>query len=146
MGKLLAIAQREKSKSPMIEVNTANVLFDSGVASDFRGRKRGKRQVTVLTEEAWLDSCAEMSKQMPWTTRRANLFIRGFNLENSTGKFLTIGSLKLEITGELEPCNRMDEQFDGLTQVLTPEWRGGVCCKIISEGEIKVGDEVKLEQ
>ena len=142
MGKLLAIAQREKTKAPMQEINSTSVLFETGVGSDSRGKKQGKRQVTVLTKEAWDLSCELISQDIPWTTRRANLFISGFNLENSTGKQISIGDLKLEITGELEPCNRMDEQFMGLTSILTPEWRGGVCCKIISEGDISVGDEV----
>lgn len=144
MGNLLAIAQREKSKSPMEELSTATISFENGVGTDFRGKKRGKRQVTILTQECWNDASRIHGNEIPWTTRRANLFISGFDLENSKGKKIRIGNVELEITGELEPCNRMDAQVSGLTKILTSNWRGGVCCKINTEGDVTVGDEVSL--
>ncbi len=146
MGKLLAIAQREKSKAPMEELVNATVLFDTGIGTDSRGKKQGKRQVTVLVKEAWNQTCNLLSQEIPWTTRRANLLISGLDLQNSTGSQLIIGNVVLEITGELVPCNRMDEQYMGLTNILSTNWRGGVCCKIISEGRITVGDVVKFKQ
>lgn len=144
MGNLLAIAQREKTKSPMESLRKARISFSNGVGTDSRGKKQGKRQVTVLTSESWDIASTLHGAEIPWTTRRANLLISGFDLENSAGKHLIIGDVKLQITGELEPCNRMDAQFEGLTEILTPNWRGGVCCKIISEGNISVGDNVIL--
>jgi MOSC domain-containing protein YiiM len=146
MGTLLAIAQRKKTKAPMECLDETTISFSNGVGTDSRGKKQGKRQVTVLTKESW-DKASELNgSEIPWTTRRANLLISGFNLENSTGKHLIIGDVKLEITGELEPCKRMDEQVEGLTQILTPYWRGGVCCKIISEGKISIGETVTLTE
>ena len=65
-------------------------------------------------------------------------------LINTTGQILKIGSLELEITGELVPCNRMDEQFDGLTKILGQDWRGGVTCKVKKEGSTSLNDEVSL--
>ena len=144
MGILLDIATREKRKAPMDTHRFATISFANGVGTDSRGKHRGKRQVTVLTQEAWDHVCQLMSQEMPWTTRRANLFIQGIDLINSTGKSLKIGDCLLEITGELEPCNRMDEQYEGLTSLLTPEWRGGVTCKIIQEGVVSKGDKVAL--
>ena len=56
-----------------------------------------------------------------------------------------IGDLVLEITGETDPCSRMDEARQGLRLALTPEWRGGVCCRVVTGGDIAVGDAVRLE-
>ncbi|MBS4062170.1 MAG: MOSC domain-containing protein, partial [Bacteroidetes bacterium] len=103
-----------------------------------------KRQVTVLSEEAFNEACAELGAALPWTIRRANLLISGINLENSKGKSLEIGDVVLEITGETDPCYRMDEQFEGLKDALQPNWRGGVTCRVVSEGNINLGDEVNL--
>ena len=144
MGNLLAIAQREKSKSPMDELSTTSISFENGVGTDFRGKKRGKRQVTILTEECWNEASRIHGAEIPWTTRRANLFISGFDLEKSKGKTLIIGDVQLEITGELSPCNRMDEQFQGLTKALDLNWRGGVTCKVISEGKFKINDVITI--
>lgn len=144
MGKLVDIATRERRKAPMNTHSSARISFENGVANDSRGKHRGKRQVTVLSQESWILASELMNIEMPWTTRRANLLVHGIDLKNTTGKKLQIGSCLLEVTGELEPCNRMDEQYEGLTSILTPEWRGGVTCKILSEGTIAQGDDVQL--
>lgn len=145
MGKLIGIATRSEKRAPMDRHEHATVLFESGVGTDSRGLKRNHRQVTVLTTEAWSATCSDMNNDMPWTTRRANLLIEGIDLRETMGRKLKIGTVLLEITGELVPCNRMDEQYDGLTKTLAKDWRGGVTCRLLSEGEISVGDTVILE-
>ncbi len=141
MGKVLGIATRVKTKAPMEVTNTAKVLFETGVGSDSRGLKKGNRQVTVLGIEGWKNACAELNQEIEWTTRRANILVSGIQLKNTTGSLLKLGTCVLEITGELVPCNRMDEQVMGLTQALVPNWNGGVTCKIIEEGEVHIDDE-----
>ena len=128
----------------MDELKCATITFENGVAEDSRGKFRNNRQVTVLAKECWDKACSELEIDMPWTTRRANLFIEGIELKGTAGSKLQIGDVTLEITGELDPCNRMDEQFEGLTNVLSKDWRGGVTCKILSEGLISTGDAVNL--
>lgn len=144
MGKIIGIATRTKTKAPMDVCNTAPVLFETGVGKDSRGLKKGKRQVTVMSEEAWREVCSELNQEIPWTTRRANILISEIALEKTKGSFLKIGTCTLEVTGELIPCNRMDEQVPGLTETLASKWRGGVTCKIIEEGEISLNDEVSF--
>lgn len=143
-GTLLGIAQRSKKRAPMEVLSSAEITFVQGVQNDSRGKNRNKRQVTVLTSEAWLEACADLNASLPWTFRRANLLIGGLPLEQTTGKKLRIGTVLLEITGELEPCQRMDEQFLGLTHALEKNWRGGVTCKLLSEGTIRVEDPIEL--
>lgn len=144
MGKVLSIATRTKTKAPMDTCSSAQVLFDKGVGNDSRGLKKGNRQVTVLGLEGWEKACTELSQEINWTTRRANFLVSGIEFENTTGTLLRIGTCLLEITGELVPCNRMDEQVEGLTNALVPNWRGGVTCKMVEEGEVNVGDEAVL--
>lgn len=143
-GRLIAIARREGKRAPMQLLERARVTGDAGVQGDFRGRP-GRRQVTVLTAEAWAAACAELGRELPWTERRANLLIEGLGLTGTTGGRLVIGTLVLEITGELDPCSRMDEASDGLCAALTPDWRGGVTCRVLADGEIGIGEGVRLE-
>ena len=145
MSLVIGIAMREKRRGPMALCESAKVTFVNGIGYDSRGAMQNNRQITVMTKENWEIICTELKCDIPWTTRRANILIEGLDLKNTTGQQLRIGNFRLEITGETHPCNRMDEQFDGLTNALTPNWRGGVTCKLISEGEIKLGDRVSLE-
>ena len=144
MGVLVGIARRDKKRAPMETMERAEISAGTGVASDSRG-KPGKRQVTVLTAAAWRDACEALGADVPWTTRRANLLVEGIELEDVEGAVLRIGDAELRVTGELEPCSRMDEQQPGLTRALQPNWRGGVTCTVVKGGFVAVGDTVTVD-
>ncbi len=142
-GKVLGLARRAASRAPMETLETASVSLEAGVEGDTRGAP-GDRQVTVLTRESWDAACAELGKTPPWTTRRSNILIEGLRVEGKLGRTIRIGTLELEITGETDPCPRMEEQVAGLRQALTPDWRGGVTCIVRKPGKVAVGDAVSL--
>jgi len=144
-GKLLGIAIKESKRASMILKKETMVTIESGLAGDHRG-KPGDRQVTVISKESWDKACRDLNHSLQWIGRRANLLVDGIILEKSTGSFLQIGNLVLEITGETEPCHRMDEFFHGLREVLKPEWRGGVTCKVVNSGKIKIDDTVIIKE
>lgn len=142
MATLKGIAYKLETRAPMFSCESAFIGLETGVAEDYRG-KPGKRQVTILAEEAFMEACEVLQKNIPWTTRRANLLVSGLQLENSSGKHLQIGNAVIEITGETDPCYRMDEQVQGLKEALETNWRGGVTGKVVAEGHVKIGDVVQ---
>ena len=144
MGELVGIAIRDAKRAAMRELQSATVTPDAGVADDFRG-KPGKRQVTLLSADVWDTVCAELNSDLPWTIRRANLLVAGIDLPKAAGETIQVGPVTLRVTMETDPCSRMDEQHDGLRAALTPDWRGGVCCEVLSGGEISIGDSVQIE-
>lgn len=85
-GKLIGIAIRPKSRAPMTELLQAEVSPEQGIVGDFRG-KPGRRQVTVLSSEVWKTVCTEMDQPLPWTVRRANLFVEGLFLPAAFRRF-----------------------------------------------------------
>lgn len=144
MKKLIAIGFKPVKQGPMTLVESANVTQSHGVEQDFFGRP-GKRQVTVMSNDQWQRVCAELETSLPWTTRRANLLIEGHCFSAADqGKLLRIGKLTLEITGETDPCKKMELAHAGLEAALTPDWRGGVTCRVLSDAIIKEGDLVQL--
>jgi MOSC domain-containing protein YiiM len=127
----------------MQELDHAEITRAAGVADDARGRP-GDRQVTVLAAEAWGAACAELGADLPWTTRRANLLVSGIELEASLGGRIEIGDATFEITGETDPCRVMELQHAGLEAALAPAWRGGVTCRVLTDGAIAVGAGAQL--
>ena len=123
----------------METVDEALVTADAGLDRDCHGREPG-RQVTVISAEAWKDACRDLGFEVPWMMRRANLEVGGIDLRDSVGARISIGDLVLEITEENRPCRVMDIQQPGLRKALTPEWRAGVACRVLSAGRIRVGD------
>jgi MOSC domain-containing protein YiiM len=138
-GTLLAIAIKSAPREPMITLPEVEITTDGGLAGDSRGASR-RRQVTIIAREAWERACDTLGADVPWTARRANLIVEGFDFENSEGRVLRIGPVRLEITGETLPCPRMDEAHPGLLEALTPEWRGGVTTSVLSAGIVRPGD------
>ncbi|MDT3296485.1 MOSC domain-containing protein [Shewanella sp. SP2S2-6] len=144
MPKLLAIAYKTVKRGPMNEVLCANVTQLSGVEKDVFGRP-GKRQVTVLSKIQWQQACHSIEADLPWTTRRANLLVDDLVFSSAdVGKHLQIGELRLEITGETDPCKKMEIAHVGLEAALTPDWRGGVTCRVLNDAMIHLGDEITL--
>ena len=110
----------------------------AGVVGDTRGRP-GQRQVTVLSAQAWLEACALAGTDLPWLARRANLLVDGLDLRASTGAILRLGDdIELLVTGELDPCARMDAAAPGLKVALRDDWRGGVTCRVHRGGLLTV--------
>ena len=143
MGRLLGIARREQKRAEMEILENADVSEQTGVARDFRG-KAGERQVTVVSKEAWAAVCEDLGKQIPWTTRRANFLVEDCELPQRTGDFLEVGGVRLQVTMEVDPCKRMEEQYEGLRDAMTPDWRGGVACTVLKGGPVQLGDEVSV--
>lgn len=142
MGNLLGIALRERARAPMLEVEEAEVS-DRGVGGDSRALG-GTRAVTVLSRESWEAACIELDREVPWTARRANLLVEDASLVDSVGSRLAVGAAILEVTGETTPCERMNEAMEGLRACLVSGWRGGVTCRVVSPGRIRVGDAVTV--
>ncbi len=144
-GTIAGIARRSASRAPMELISSCQVTCCAGVDRDLRG-KPGKRQVTLLSRPAWRTACKELDREgLPWTSRRANLLIEGLEFgPEDVGAIVEIGKLRLQITRETDPCQRMDEQAPGLMAALTPDWRGGVCCKAIQDGTVRLGDTLTI--
>jgi MOSC domain-containing protein YiiM len=150
MGRLLGIARHARPRGPMETVDHTHVTVAEGVHGDFRGSLkpgRNKRQVTLLGAEGWRDALREVKAEVSWEQRRANLLVEGLALQEATGARIIFESgLVLEVTGECDPCIRMEEVAVGLKEALLPHWRGGVTTKVIESGLIRVGDNVRIER
>ena len=142
-GEVINIYLRSKKRAPVTEVDTAEARRGSGLVGDHK--KGGKRQVTVLSSEAWEAACNELGVAIDPGMRRANILTRGVDLRKSMGKHLRLGEIVLEIIGETDPCERMDEAEPGLMRTLTPDLRGGVFGRVLQAGVVKVGDSAVIE-
>jgi MOSC domain-containing protein YiiM len=142
-AKLLGIAIKPKRLQPMHELDAVELSIAFGLAGDSRG-KPGPRQVTLMTQTAWRTACADLGVELPWTTRRANLLVDDLPLFQTTGARILIGAAVLEITGETDPCSRMEKAQQGLFEALRHDWRGGVCCRVVQGGPLALDMEVAL--
>ena len=108
------------------------------------GRSR-RRQLSLISREAWQTATAALGRDPGPIARRANVMVSGIDLTDTRGKVLRLGECRIAIGGELTPCERMDEAADGLRAALRPEWRGGVFAQVLQGGRVRVGDTVAWE-
>ena len=145
MGRLIGIARREGKRAPMETLEFAEISAATGVALDSRGTSE-RRPVTVISARAWRQVCDELGQDIPWTTRRANLLVDDIDLPHNPGPIIEISGVQLQVTMEVDPCSRMDEQVPGLTDALKPDWRGGVGCIVLQGGTVSLGDPVSIRE
>ena len=75
-----------------------------------------------------------------------NVLVEGIELASTPGARLRVGSALLEVTGETDPCVRMDDAKPGLFAALEKDSRGGVCCRVVEGGIVSAGDVVAWEE
>jgi MOSC domain-containing protein YiiM len=154
-GRLGGIARHDRPYGPIETIGHVRVTRGEGVHGCIRGavastKKTRRRQVSIMEAEAWaaaLDGLGLAAEDRPpWSERRANLLVEGLRLPREPGSVIAIGAtLRIEITVETVPCERMEAVAPGLKAALLPDWRGGVCGRVLTDGEIAVGDEVRIE-
>ena len=142
-GTLEAIWLKRGDGAPMDPVTTAIARDGSGLEGNLN--QGGRRQVTLLSLEAWELVQEQLDLRLDPSVRRANLLISGIDLEASRGRVLVIGGAALLIRGETKPCNLMEKACPGLREALTPHWRGGAFGEVIRGGEVRLGDVVSWE-
>jgi MOSC domain-containing protein YiiM len=139
MGEILAIWIKRFKHGPMDPVAEALAVEGRGLKNN--ANQGGKRQVTLIDEARWREAQEAVGvPDLDPRTRRANLMLRGVDLERTNGRLLRLGDVVVRIYGETRPCNQMEEAQPGLREALSPRWRGGAFAEIVTGGTIRVGD------
>lgn len=138
MGSIAQIWLKRAKRGPMDRVDSAELVAGRGLRGN--ANQGGKRQITIIDEDAWRAACAELGIDVEPSKRRANVMLRGVDLERTRGRMLRLGGCVIRIYGEVTPCERMDEAQPGLRAALKPHWRGGAFGEIVEGGTIRVGD------
>lgn len=139
MGEIVSIWIKPASRLPMKSVEQAELVAGRGIAGN--ADQGGWRQVTIIDEGAWRQATAELGVEVDPSARRANVMIRGLDLEGTRGRKLIVGGCIIAIGGENPPCRLMDQ----MQKFLKPHWRAGVFGQIVQGGTIRVGDQVAFE-
>ena len=137
-GEVAAIWIKRFKRGPMDPVLFAELIEGRGLVGN--ANQGGKRQITLIDERRWREACEELGVDVDPRARRANVMLRGIDLENSRGKTLRIGPALVRIYNETRPCERKDEAQPGLRGALMPHWRAGAFGEILEGGVIRVGD------
>ena len=141
-GWLEAIWIKRARSGPMDPAQHARLITGQGMVGN--ANWGGRRQVTVIAQEAWEALREELGPAVTPIVRSANLLVSGMDLRNTRGRVLEIGSVHILVHGEMRPCNLMEETVPGLEAAMESDWRGGVYGAVAQGGTITVGDPARL--
>lgn len=143
-GEVVKIWLKRFKGGPMDPVMFAEAIPGRGLAGN--ANQGGKRQVTLIDESRWKEACAELGVDVDPSARRANVMLRGIDLEGMRGRTLRIGQMRVRIYNETRPCEQMEDAEPGLRAALQPRWRAGVFGEVVEGGVITVGDVAEWEE
>jgi len=158
IGALDGIVLRPARDAPALRVTSALAVAGRGLEGDRAATRASrlpggsKRQVTLIQAEhlalfaAWLQRDA-----IEPAVLRRNLVVRGLNLLSARSPLrdlrtvLRIGAdVRLELTGPCDPCSKVERDLGpGAYNAL--RGHGGVTARVVSGGELKLGDSVWIE-
>lgn len=140
-ARLEAIFLRPSARSPVRSVARARAVAGVGLEGDHANG--GRRQVTLLSREAWDAVCTELAQTIEPAVRRANLLVSGLDLGTCIGHRLRIGDVVIDVLGETRPCELLDDGGRlGLAAALRRDRRAGVYGVLRAGGDLQVGSAV----
>ncbi|RYY77354.1 MAG: MOSC domain-containing protein [Gammaproteobacteria bacterium] len=128
----------------MIKLASVEAIAGKGLTGDRYASKNGKRQVTLIQGEHLFAIASLLGRENiePELLRR-NIVVSSINLLALKDKKFQLGSAVLEYTGLCHPCSAMEATF-GAGGYNAVRGHGGITARILSSGEIKIGDDVKV--
>ncbi len=152
MPQVVSIHVTEQPRAPLREVPSVRALPGRGLEGDryflatgsFSGQPGTGRDVTLIEVEAIEALERELGLRIaPGETRR-NLVTRGVALNHLVDREFTLGEVRLRGMRLCEPCKGLAERTGKPSILPGLIHRGGLRCDILSEGVIRVGDEVEI--
>jgi MOSC domain-containing protein YiiM len=137
-ARVVALFVSTANRVPLDARQSVQALENRGVEGDRHAKPNSKRAVLLMAEEI-LDQFGLKPGDV-----REQVTVRGLDLHGlPSGTRLTVGDAVLELMGECEPCERMDE----LRQGLKAELRGqrGRFARVVRAGPFSVGDSLTAE-
>ncbi|MGB0638842.1 MAG: MOSC domain-containing protein [Myxococcota bacterium] len=110
---------------------------------DFKTEYGG--QVSIMSEDALLELRHTLGREVDFSVFRRNLIVSGIDPLVLVGKKFSIGSVQFEGSSDCTPCEWMDfAAGEGTYAWLDNNNKGGLRAKILNNGTITIGDQLKV--
>ena len=125
-------------------VDRATVVAEAGVGlvgDRYHGTKH--RHVTIQAQDALDEAAVELGRGFESQLTRRNITVDVGPVPRVPGERLRIGAVEVEVVRIAAPCRLLDDTIGpGAARALSK--RAGTIFRILSSGEIRVGDEVLI--
>ena len=146
MYSVVNICITSESGKKMESMNSIKVIANKGIVNDryFKENNDKNNQITLIESEN-VDYYNKISGTnfIPTDFRR-NVITKGISLNKLVGKEILIGEVRLKIHDLCEPCRYLQELLGEKNLVKKLLNRGVLRCELLTNGNIKVNDPIKI--
>jgi MOSC domain-containing protein YiiM len=151
-GSVVSVFIAREPSAPMQSVNEVRAFADRGLEGDrfFRASwsaaNRPDKAVSLIEEETLQAAAKELGCETFADKARRNILTRGVALIDLLDREFTVGGVLMRGIRLFEPCGHLEKvsKVRGVFRAL--EHRSGLKAAILSDGIIRVGDPIALEQ
>jgi len=140
-GRVDWIGLRPARDVPMHAVEEAEATAGKGLSGDRYGSGSGKRGITLIQAEHLPVIAALVGREVLPALLRRNVVVSGIPLIALKARQFRIGEVVLQGTDPCDPCSRMETAL-GAGGYNAMRGHGGLCARIVSGGNFRIGDEV----
>jgi MOSC domain-containing protein YiiM len=148
-GTVDSIQIASAAKAAMQAVDQAEAIPGVGLEGDRYALKTGTFykpqadfELTLIEAEAIEAVLREYKISMTVSEARRNIVTRNVPLNHLVGREFTVGPVRIRGIRLCEPCSHL-EAITGLPVINGLRHRGGLRAQILTQGVIRVGDEVR---
>ena len=141
VGRVDWIGLRPARDQPMQEVVAAKATTGGGLQGDRYNGGSGKRGITLIQAEHLPVIAALAGHDVLPALLRRNVVVSGIPLIALKERQFRIGDVVLQGTDSCDPCSRMEAAL-GAGGYNAMRGHGGLCARIVSGGNFRIGDEV----
>jgi MOSC domain-containing protein YiiM len=142
VAEVFKIGITQNNNQKIDEVNSVELIANKGIVGDryFKDFSDPMSQLTLIESENIDDYNKRYNLNIDYLDFRRNIITKGIKLNNYIEKKILIGKVEVEVIDLCRPCRFLQEKLNKNNIIKEFLRKGGLRCRILSSGTIKVGD------
>ncbi len=147
MSFVFEIGITQKNNQEIEKKETVEVIASKGIVSDryFHEFNSDREQITLIESENIDYYNKTFNTNFNYLQFRRNIVTKGIELNPLVGKNIFVGKIKLKVTDLCRPCKDLQIGLNQTNIIKEFLRKGGLRCEILTSGNIKIGDKIKVE-
>ncbi len=142
MAEVFKIGITQNNNKNIKEVNSVELIANKGIVGDryFKDFSDPMSQLTLIESESIDDYNKRYNLNIDYLDFRRNIVTKDIKLNDYIEKKILIGKVEVEVIDLCRPCRFLQEKLNKNNIIKEFLRKGGLRCRILSSGNIKVGD------
>jgi MOSC domain-containing protein YiiM len=145
VSKVFKIGIAEINNKQVQDVNSIELVANKGIVGDryFNDFSDPLSQLTLIESENIDYYNTKYNSKIDYLDFRRNIITKGIKLNDLVNQKILIGKVEIEVIDLCRPCRFLQDKLEKDNIIKEFLRRGGLRCRILRSGSVKVGDFIK---